>query len=166
MPQKKKVEWSDEEDFLIIRLVNEQLESATVTGTTAHNFGHFVSSTLRARKVKWSKIAEAIPSKSGQQCRTRWMNKLDPILSRSDWSAQEDAELLLLGYDYYPHQWTLISEVLPGRSPDQVKARWRSLQRTLKNHNPELWQQNVMDDKQSLQKPLPTNGERNQLHFY
>jgi len=150
-PQKKKAVWSEEEDLTLTGLVNEQLEAFTVT---AHNFGRPVSST---RRVKWSKIGQRIPGKTREQCRARWMNNLDPtILRKTEWSEHEDALLLLMGYEIYPKKWNLFSEALPGRSPDQIKARWRHLQRTFHNYHPEL------------EKPLPTNGERNQnqLHFY
>jgi len=138
--RKKKIEWSEEEDATLKRLVNDQLRTEAVTTN------------------KWSKISDAMPGRSGKQCRERWVNKLDPALSWVDWSEGEDAILLILGYDY-PNQWARISEALPGRSAKQVRAHWRSLQNTFNK-------QEIQSGIEAAARDESVNSDRCQLHFY
>lgn len=42
---------------------------------------------------KWARIAPAVPHRSDQQCRERWLNKLDPSLRFDAWQPAEDTAL-------------------------------------------------------------------------
>ena len=42
---------------------------------------------------KWAAIAPAVPHRSDQQCRERWLNVLDPSLRLCAWNPAEDAAL-------------------------------------------------------------------------
>ena len=42
---------------------------------------------------KWAAIAPAVPHRSDQQCRERWLNVLDPSLRLCAWEPGEDAAL-------------------------------------------------------------------------
>lgn len=42
---------------------------------------------------KWAAIAPAVPHRSDQQCRERWLNVLDPSLRLCAWEPAEDAAL-------------------------------------------------------------------------
>lgn len=44
---------------------------------------------------KWSRVAEAVPTRNQLQVRERWVNQLDPELrNKQAWSKQEDAILV------------------------------------------------------------------------
>jgi len=42
---------------------------------------------------KWAQVARAVPHRSDQQCRERWINVLDPGLKHGGWDAAEDDAL-------------------------------------------------------------------------
>lgn len=47
-------------------------------------------------KMKWSAIARAIGTRSGDQASKRWREVLEPALNRSKWSHEDDSRLLQL----------------------------------------------------------------------
>jgi len=176
MTRKRKGVWSEEENSTLRRLVNEQLGTEAATTTADVKSGHSVSSTLRgasvttAERVDWLSVSDAIGTRTRKQCRERWVNFLDPQLKQCDWSPVEDATLLILGYDFCPKQWAVISRALPGRPPNHIRARWYSLQKIFYKFDEQLEQQNVtgslLEAKQILEKPSTTNADRTQLHFH
>jgi hypothetical protein len=66
----KQVPWTDEEDDLLCRAVAK-------LGTSS-----------------FAAIAKLVGSRNRDQCRDHWQNQLDPMLSRGDWSPEEDRCLL------------------------------------------------------------------------
>ena len=44
--------------------------------------------------TKWRDIAARVTNRIGKQCRERWDNHLDPALSKSPWSEEEDLRLI------------------------------------------------------------------------
>ena len=57
-----KRQWTQDEDNLLIKLVEE------------------------IGPQKWSMIAKHIPQRQGKQCRERWFNHLNPLITKSDWN--------------------------------------------------------------------------------
>ena len=45
---------------------------------------------------QWEVIANAIPDRSGKQCRERWNNQLNPLLKKTTWSLEEGWILFIL----------------------------------------------------------------------
>ena len=70
----KKHIWKESEDALLQQLVDESLR---VTG-----------------KVRWASIGAHVEGRSGKQCRERWHNHLSPDVSKSEWTAEEDAAIV------------------------------------------------------------------------
>lgn len=121
--------------------------STSTIATTSSSFSSFSSSsktlrlwtieedqklldTIAAHKYSfaWPKIAEAIPGRSGKQCRERYLNHLKPSLKFSSWSALEDATVFHL-YNVVGSRWSRMTKFLPGRTDNSIKNRFHHLRR-------------------------------------
>ncbi|KAG8896075.1 hypothetical protein FRC00_006533, partial [Tulasnella sp. 408] len=76
---------------------------------------------------KWSKVKQFVPGRTGAQCRERWVNQVDPSIKRTDFTEEEDAQLMELkakGLD-----WPAIAAEIGGRTDNQCWRRWKILQK-------------------------------------
>jgi len=85
----------------------------------------------------WSFIANKMNDHNifrlGKQCRERWFNHLSPEVRKDPWTEEED-KIIIEEYNKMGSKWTLISNLLVGRTPNSIKNRWNStLKRTLSN---------------------------------
>ena len=102
----------------------------------------------------WSSIAKdlnrivhkSIPYRNGKQCRERWMNQLDPKLSKNSWTIEEDL-LIIRMQSEIGNKWSQISKVLQGRTESQVKNRWKRLKKTKKVTNRNDFQTNLFENE-------------------
>eukprot|EP01125_Pyxidicula_operculata_P018574 TRINITY_DN6608_c3_g1_i1.p1 TRINITY_DN6608_c3_g1~~TRINITY_DN6608_c3_g1_i1.p1 ORF type:complete len:1090 (+),score=370.49 TRINITY_DN6608_c3_g1_i1:131-3400(+) len=105
--KKRKPRWSKEEDQLLAEAVNRE-------GTTS-----------------WALIAQSLPGRSGKQCRERYYNKLDPSISSTKWTEEEDTQLIRL-HKQLGNRWAEIARLLGGTRPSNtIKNRWNSRLRKL-----------------------------------
>jgi hypothetical protein len=100
-PLLHKGSWTRQEDEMIIHYVR-------TNGCTA-----------------WTKLAKMLPGRIGKQCRERWLNHLDPQISRAPWTAEEDALLMML-HEQHGNSWSKIAAHMPTRSDNMIKNRWYS----------------------------------------
>ncbi|OHT17378.1 Myb-like DNA-binding domain containing protein [Tritrichomonas foetus] len=72
---------------------------------------------------QWNIVAQYMKNRTARQCRDRYRNYLQPGFFNGQWSAQED-EMLYQKYQEFGPQWTLLSQLLKGRSANSIKNRW------------------------------------------
>ncbi|DAZ96311.1 TPA: hypothetical protein N0F65_008435 [Lagenidium giganteum] len=82
-------------------------------------------------RKNWGQVAAKIPGRTSKQCRERWYNHLDPSIVRGEYSADED-RIILEAQARLGNRWSAIAAMLPGRTEDAVKIRWKSLCRVRK----------------------------------
>jgi hypothetical protein len=73
----------------------------------------------------WTKLAKLLSGRIGKQCRERWLNHLDPTISRGPWTPEEDKQLMLL-HEQYGNRWSQIAALMPNRADNMIKNRWYS----------------------------------------
>ena len=85
---------------------------------------------------KWTAIAQELNQtfyegedfRTGKHCREHWLNHLDPNLKKSEWTPDED-QVIFTNQARIGNKWSVISKLLPGRTENQVKNRWKSILR-------------------------------------
>ncbi|RLN32080.1 hypothetical protein BBJ28_00020212, partial [Nothophytophthora sp. Chile5] len=80
---------------------------------------------VAADQKNWGDVAAKIPGRTSKQCRERWHNHLDPAIVRGAYSPEED-RLILEAQARLGNRWSVIAAMLPGRTEDAVKIRWKS----------------------------------------
>ena len=85
-------------------------------------------------KDNWILIAQAMGTKSPRQCKDRWHNYLNPKGATNSWTIEEDTLLTKL-YSTYGPKWKKIAQLIPGRSINSIRNRWKLLLKQSKKHS-------------------------------
>lgn len=101
-PTSKKVKFTKAEDATLLALVQE------------------------LSTKDWKAIAEHMPPRTARQCRERWTNYVNPVLSREPWTQEEDL-LLIQKHAEVGNRWKIIEKYFPGRSKNNIKQRWATM---------------------------------------
>ena len=74
---------------------------------------------------QWPRISSLLVRKSSKQCKERWYNWLDPKLKKTEWTKEEDEQLITL-VKMFPCQWKTIAPFL-GRSAHMCIEHFQEL---------------------------------------
>ncbi|KAG8880706.1 hypothetical protein FRB97_000582 [Tulasnella sp. 331] len=136
-PSIRRGAWTEEEDELLTRSVQE-VESSLASLGNAN----------AVNNKKWKKVAALVPGRTNSQCRERWVNYLDPSISKDDWTAEEDKMLVSLKES--GSKWVEVAAALDGRTDYQCMTRYK----------------HIMDNKPSSRKTKWTKEEDVELVAY
>jgi hypothetical protein len=88
---------------------------------------------------KWHEVSAELEEKTGiertgKQCRERWLNHLDPVLTKGPWTVEE-FEILSQAHAILGNKWSEIKkQYLPNRSENTIKNKWNAIK--LKKEKP------------------------------
>jgi myb proto-oncogene protein len=84
--------------------------------------------TLKVLGGTWAEIARSVKGRTARQCRERWMNHLSPAVKKGHWTAKED-QTIIEEQKIHGNRWAVIARALPGRMGNDVKIRFKTLER-------------------------------------
>jgi hypothetical protein len=96
--------WTPEEDEVLLRAVSGQ------------------------STIAWDTVASRVGSHTMKQCRERYLVKLNPDVRRSPFEKWED-DIIRGERQRIGNHWSVIAQLLPGRTACSVKNRWYTVLR-------------------------------------
>jgi len=127
-PGIRKGPWTSDEDQKLVECIQD-LESGGVVSN-------------------WQAVADRVEGRTTKQCRERWFNHLDPRIRRGNFTDEEDT-IILENQQRIGNRWSAIASMLPGRTEDAVKIRWKALTR---NKSPDPVKKQIQKENKRPQK--------------
>jgi hypothetical protein len=108
--------WTPEEDAKL---------TSAVTDTCKIKWG-------KEFKTDWVAIAALVPDRTGNACKNRWRETLNPNIDRANgrrgkWEDDEDIKLKNAVRTHGGNDWPAIAELVPGRTRTQCYMRWHNI---------------------------------------
>jgi hypothetical protein len=154
--RRSKHKWTSEEDIKLIQAVEKLGKKWVAVATRVPGrteiqcryryFSRFDEVTAARKKCKWTPeedamlteaaeklgndwlaIAALVPGRTNQQCRSRWVEHLDPATTackKGKWKPEEDA-MLDEAVVKFGKDWIAVAALIPGRTHQQCRFRWR-----------------------------------------
>ena len=80
---------------------------------------------------QWLLISSCMGTRNSRQCKDRWHQYLSPEANLAPWT-QEEEELLKRLFEQYQGKWLEILKFFPKRSYNQIKNKWKTIERKRK----------------------------------
>jgi hypothetical protein len=74
-------------------------------------------------KACWVTVAAMVTGRTNDQCRQRWVYKVDPTNEKGKWKPEEDAKLTA-AVEKHGNEWTAVADMVTGRTNQQCRQRW------------------------------------------
>ena len=85
-----------------------ELTNKTVTGAWTEQEDTKLRNLVNQFGQNWRKIAVSFPGRLKQQCRDRWFNILNPNICKTEWTDNEDAQIVKL-HCIFGNKWAQIA---------------------------------------------------------
>ncbi len=82
----------------------------------------------------WAQMAKELPGRNNNQCRKRWINVLDPTISKEPWSEDEDRFIITCFRNGTGGQWTKMSQQMVGRPGNAIMIHWQGMKRKVEEY--------------------------------
>jgi len=110
--RKKRVNWTKMEDNHVVILMNE----------------------LGPYKPNWTRVANQLnetfqSTRTGKQCRERWLNHLRSDIKKGNWSSEEE-HMIRFFYSSFGPKWSTMAKVMKDRTDNDIKNKWNSMKRS------------------------------------
>jgi len=102
-----------------------QWDPKKVKGGWVPDEDELLASLVTTLGPNWKTIATYFPTRTGKQCRERYINCLDPNITTAPWSEEED-QVIIEYHKKWGNKWSEVAKTLSGRTANAIKNRWHS----------------------------------------